>query len=168
MSFVEPTRALPLRWGSYTERYLAGLALIVSGAIALQGSSATVGYPLAIGSLAHALGWWIMPTAGWRRIWVVLPSLLVTWVLLIGPAGVGLLAASFAAWLLVRQRPLLSYLFALPVLGAGILIRSVVWEFSDMIPALAVMGVVIAACAWGARGIHVLRVRHAADPQQDA
>jgi hypothetical protein len=149
--FTEPTRALPLRWGTYRLRYLSGLALIVSGAIAIQGASAYVGFPLALGSLAHAVGWWVMPAAGWRRIWMVLPSLLSTIILLIGPAVVGILAVPFACWLIVRHRPAVTLLLALPVLVIGLLLRGVYAEYDGMLPALAVMAALMVACAWLAR-----------------
>ena len=149
--WIEPTRALPLRWGTYIGRYLAGLGLIVSGTIALAGGNATFGLPLVLGILAHVVGWWIMPAAGWRRIWVVLPSLLCVLILLIGPGGVGLLAVPFAGWLLVRHRPLVTFALALVVLGAGVVLREVNAEQSGMLPAMAVMAAVIVACAWIAR-----------------
>jgi hypothetical protein len=158
--FTEPTRALPLRWGSYRLRYLSGLGLIISGGVALQGASAYVGLPLAIGTLAHVVGWWVMPAAGWRRIWVVLPSLLATVILLIGPAVVGILAVPFACWLVVRHRPAPTLLLALPVLVVGLLLREVFAEYSGMLPALAVMAVLIAACAWAARQLAASRVFH--------
>ena len=158
--FVEPTRALPLRWGSYRFRYLSGLSLIISGGIAIQGASAHVGFPLAIGALAHTVGWWVMPAAGWRRIWVVLPSLLCTIILLMGPAAVGLLAIPLASWLLVRHRPAPTLLFALPVLAVGVLLRGVYAEYEGMLPALAVMGVVIAASACSARFAAASRLFH--------
>lgn len=158
--FVEPTRALPLRWGTYRFRYAGGLMLIVSGAIAIQGASGFVGYPLALGALAHVLGWWIMPAAGWRRIWVVLPSLLCTIILLMGPGAVGLLAIPLASWLLVRHRPGVTLLFALPVLAAGVVVRGVNSEFGAMLPSLAVIGVVIVACAYAARLAAASRLFH--------
>ena len=145
---VEPTRLLVLRWGTYRGRYLAGLGLIIAGLLCVQGGSAYFGLPLGAGALAHAGGWWIMPAAGWRRIWSVGPSLIVTFVLLIGPAGVGLLAVSFACWLLVRHRPLRSYALALPVLGVGIVLREFLYEYSGMLPALGIMAVVVVGCAW--------------------
>ena len=160
MSFVEPTRSLPLRWGTYRLRYLSGLALIVSGAIAIQGSSAYVGYPLAIGILAHVVGWWVMPSAGVRRIWVVLPSLLGVIILLIGPAVVGILAVPLACWLIVRHRPAITLLLAVPVLVIGLLLRGVYAEYEGMLPALAVMGALIAASAWLARLAAASRLLH--------
>jgi len=160
MTFAEPTRALPLRWGTYRFRYLSGLALIVSGAIAIQGASAYVGYPLAIGTLAHVVGWWIMPAAGWRRIWVVLPSLLGVIILLMGPAAVGLLSVPLVGWLLVRHRPAATMLLAVPVLVIGLLLRQVWAEYDVMLPALAVMGALVVASAWLARLAAASRLLH--------
>ena len=160
MSFVEPTRALPLRWGDYRLRYLSGLALIISGAIAIQGASAYVGYPLAIGTLAHVVGWWIMPAAGWRRIWVVLPSLLSVIILLMGPAAVGLLSVPLVGWLLVRHRPPATMLLAVPVLVIGLLLREVWAEYDRMLPALAVMAALVVASAWCARLAAASRLFH--------
>ncbi len=160
MTFVEPTRSLPLRWGTYRLRYASGLALIVSGAIAIQGGSAYVGFPLAMGILAHVVGWWVMPAAGWRRIWVVLPSLLSVIILLIGPAVVGILAVPVACWLLVRHRPAITLLFAAPVLVIGLLLRGVYAEYGGMLEALAVMGVLIAGCVWAARLVAASRLFH--------
>lgn len=160
MSFAEPTRALPLRWGTYRFRYVSGLAFIVSGAIAIQGGSGYVGFPIALGAIAHIVGWWIMPAAGMRRIWVVLPSLLACIILLMGPAAVGLLAIPVVCWLVVRHRPALTLVFALPVLLFGIFLRSIFSEIDGMIPALAVMGVVIVACVWLARFAAASRLFH--------
>lgn len=159
-AWTEPTRALPLRWGTYRGRYLAGLALIVSGAICIQGGSAIFGLPLALGTLAHVVGWWIMPAAGWRRIWAVLPSLACVWILLIGPTGVGLLAVPFACWLLVRHRPGVTLLLALVVLMTGVTLLPVYSEYSGMLPAVAIMGAVMVVCAWLARVAAASRLLH--------
>lgn len=156
--FTEPTRAVPLRWGTYRGRYLAGLGLIVSGLVCLQGANVNFGLPLGIGTLAHVIGWWLMPAAGWRRIWAVLPSLIAAFILLIGPAGVAILALPLASWLLVRHRPLVTFLLPLALFAIGMTLREFVSEYSAMIPALAIMGAVMVLFAWGARIIAASRL----------
>lgn len=149
----EPTRRVQLRWGTYLGRYLAGIGLIVSGLICLQGSNVNFGLPLGLGTLAHVIGWWVLPAAGWRRIWAVLPSLVAAFILLIGPAGVAILAAPLASWLLVRHRPAITFLLPVALFAIGMLLREYFSEYSAMIPALAIMGTLFVAFAWGARFI---------------
>ena len=156
--WTEPTRALPLRWGTYPGRYLAGLGLIVSGAVGVQGATGSFGAAIGLGALGHVIGWWIIPSAGWRRIWATLPSLLGVIILLTGPLGLGLLAVPFAAWLLVRHRPLPTFLLALVVLATGFLFKDS--DRSDMLLLLAVMAGVIVACAWIARFAAASRLFH--------
>lgn len=156
--WIEPTRALSLRWGSYTGRYLAGLAFIVSGAVGLQGATSSFQSAIGLGALAHVLGWWVIPAAGWRRIWVVLPSLLCVIVLLTGPLTLGLLAVPFAGWLLVRHRPLPTFALALIVLATGIMLKDA--DYSGMLPSLAIMASVIVGCAWLARFAAASRLFH--------
>jgi hypothetical protein len=153
MTFREPTRDIPLRFGTYSRRYVAGLSLIVTGLVCLQGASGTVSSAMALGTLAHVIGWWLLPAKGRRRVWISLASLTVSWVLLIGPAGVGLLAVNLAGWLYVRQRPAIAYVFVIPVFAAGLIIRSIDSQYEAMIPALAVMAAIITACAWLARAV---------------
>ena len=141
---------MPLRWGTYRGRYLAGLGLIVSGLICLQGANANFGLPLALGTLAHVIGWWLMPAAGWRRIWAVLPSLAAAFILLIGPAGVAILAAPLASWLLVRHRPAVTFVLPVVLFAIGIALREYVSEYSAMLPALAIVGALVVAFAWSA------------------
>lgn len=149
--FVEPTSLLTLRWGTYTGRYLGGLALIVSGTIGLQGANVNFGLPMLFGTIAHTAGWWIMPAAGWRRIWVVLPSLASILILLIGPAGIAALAICFGGWLLVRHRPPITFVLVPVLFLIGVLMRQVFAEYSGMLPAMAIMGALIVASAWLAR-----------------
>jgi hypothetical protein len=157
----EPTRSLPLHWGTYSGRYLGGLLLIVAGGVDLQGSNSNFGWVLAFGTAAHAVGWWIMPAAGWRRIWVVLPGIACIWLLLTGPAAVFLLLLPYSGWLLVRHRPLISWLTLLPVAAASIIVAQAIHEYSGMLVALGAMFAVLVASAWCARWIasrsHVLR-----------
>jgi hypothetical protein len=160
MTWTEPSRAVPLRWGRYDDRYLWGLILIVAGAVSIQGGNANFNLPLGLGTLAHTMGWWLMPAAGWRRIWAVLPSLLAVWILLMGPAAAGLLALPFASWLLVRHRPWFTVLFALPVFGVGLALHSVYVEMSGIMPTLAITGATMVACAWAARFAAQFRQSH--------
>ena len=152
-SWVEPSRSVPLRWGTYTGRYLAGLGFIVSGLICLQGANVNFGLPLGLGALAHVLGWWLMPASGWRRIWSVLPSLVAALVLLTGPANVAILAASLASWLLVRHRPAVTFLLPVALFAICMAVRGYLGEYSEMIPVLAGVGALLVLFAWGARFI---------------
>jgi hypothetical protein len=65
----------------------------------------------------------VLPSALWRRLVVVLPCLLAGLVLLGGPDFTGAFAVLLAGWLLVRHRPLLSYLALLPPIAVSFLIK---------------------------------------------
>ncbi len=158
--FVEPTRALPLRWGTYRERYLAGLALIVASAICLQGTSTYAVFPLALGSLAHLLGWGVLPAAGWRRIGALLPSLISCISLLAGPVYAAALAVPLLCWLVVRQRPAATWLLTAPVLLLGLALAGITTNYDAMIPVLAIMAVAVAGAAWLARLAAASRLFH--------
>ena len=157
-AFVEPTATLPLRWGTYRERYLAGLILIIASAICLQGTSTYAVFPLGLGSLAHLLGWGILPASGWRRIGVLLPSLISCIALLAGPVYAAALAIPLLCWLWVRQRPLLTWLLVLPVLLLGIGVTGVTTNYDAIMPVLAVMGAAVVGAAWFARGVAASRL----------
>lgn len=149
--FREPTSALPLRWGTYRGRYLAGLLLIVGGAIQLQGSNTWTLPLLLIGTTAHAVGWSIMPAAGWRRLLVILPTTAQIWLMLTGPASMWMLVAPYLCWLLVRHRPAASYLTVLFPLAVGCIIPQFLMEYSGMPLALTVSMTVFVGSAWLAR-----------------
>ena len=151
MAFSEPTRALPLRWGNYTDRYLIGLVLIIGGGVQLQGSNTWTLPLLLIGTLAHAIGWSIMPARGWRRMLAVVPATAQLWILLTGPLSVWTFVVPYACWLLVRHRPARSYLTVLFPLAAGFIVPQFFTEYSGMLPALAVSLAVCVASAWVAR-----------------
>ncbi|MBX3100293.1 MAG: hypothetical protein KF761_12020 [Salinibacterium sp.] len=153
--WVEPSRALELRWGRYNDRYLAGLVLIVGGGLQLQGSNTWTLPLLLIGSVAHATGWAIMPASGWRRFVAVVPASGQLWLLLAGPFAVWSLTVPFLCWLLVRHRPLRSYVTVLFPLANGFILPQFFTEYSDMLPALAISSVVLVASAWVARMLAV-------------
>jgi hypothetical protein len=157
-AFVEPASRLPLRWGTYRERYLAGLSLLVAGAICMQGTSTYAIFPLGLGTLAHLLGWGILPAAGWRRIGVLLPSLISCVALLAGPVYAAALAVPLLCWLWVRQRPVVTMLVAVPVLLLGLAIPAVTTDYDAILPVLAVMGAAVVGAAWFARSVAASRL----------
>ncbi|GAB3404291.1 hypothetical protein GCM10027515_16090 [Schumannella luteola] len=160
--FVEPARALPLRWGSYTPRLIGGLALIVAGGIAIAGSNTFQLLLLLAGSTAHIVGWGVIPSDGWRRVVAALPSTLGCWMALPGPKYLAVLVLPFVAWLLVRHRPALAWLTVPVVIAAAIGValavdgfdRALPGAYPWMLPASAVMGAVLIGCAFLARLIH--------------
>ena len=147
----EPTSRLRLRWGHYPDRYLAGLLLIVGGAIQLQGSNTWTLPLLLIGTIAHATGWSIMPSRGWRRMLAVVPATGQIWLLLTGPQSVWTLTVPYLCWLLVRHRPLRSYITVAFPVANGLVIPQFFQEYSGMPLALAISACVLVAAAWIAR-----------------
>jgi len=149
----EPTSLLPLRWGTYRGRYLAGLLLIVGGAVQLQGSNTWTLPLLLIGATTHAVGWGIMPAKGWRRIVAVVPSSAIIWLLLTGPLSLWMLSIIYIGWLIVRHRPLRSFVTVLFPVASGVIVAQYFHEYSEMPEALAISMAVFVASAWLARVI---------------
>lgn len=149
----EPTRALPLHWSTYVDRYALGLLLIVGGAAAVQGSNTYALNFLAAGTVIHALGWSILPAQGWRRVLVVLPATAQTWLFVAGPQWVWTLLVPYVAWLIVRHRPVRSYITVLFPLAASLVLPAFVSEYSGMPVALVISMTVFVASAWLARVI---------------
>ncbi|AYF97498.1 hypothetical protein [Protaetiibacter intestinalis] len=148
----EPTAALPLRFGHAADRLWAGAWLIVGGGLAIAGSNTFSLWVLALGTAATAIGWCVLPSAGWRRVLALGPSMLAMWLLLSGPRFVIVLVLPYLGWLLVRHRPPLAMLTAVPVAAVALLVGNVFQEdYSRMLPALAIVGVAMVAGAWGAR-----------------
>src|SRR4051794_4905876 len=106
----EPSSRVPLRWGTWAGRSWGGLWLIVSGGVAVAGSSAA-NPPFTLllagaGLTAHVLGWAVLPAAGWRRVIAILPSTFAVAALLSGPSYLLLLVVPLLAWFIARYRPL--------------------------------------------------------------
>ena len=156
--WVEPTSVVPLRWGAYRSRLLGGLLLIVAGGVAIAGGSASSPFAqflLAAGSAAHVTGWSVLPSAGWRRVWALIPSTLAMWFLLTGPGWLWILLLPYLGWLLVRHRPVAAYATAIFVLAATTMVARPFLEYSGMLPALGIVAAVMVVSAWVARAVHV-------------
>ncbi len=149
----DPASLLPLRWGRYRDRVGIGLVLIAGGLVQLQGALTYDLVPLIWGSTAHMAGWLIMPARGWRRLVPLLPSTLVVWLLLAGPAAVITLIVPFLCWLLVRHRPWRSLLAAGPVVLNGVLFATLARDYEWMPLALAVSALVLVGSAWWAAAL---------------
>jgi hypothetical protein len=159
----EPASLLRLRWGGYRPRLLGGLLLIVAGGAAIAGGGATTPFAAALlylGSVAHIVGWSVLPAAGWRRVWALVPSTLSMWLLLVGPSWLWVLVLPYLGWLLVRHRPLAAYPTVTFVVAAAIFAaRLLPPSYSSMLLGLGVMAAVLLLSALAARAVHAAQAR---------
>ena len=149
-SWRGPAALLPLHWGRYSDRYAAGIVLIVSGGIQIQSSTTWTLPLLCLGLLAFITGWSIMPARGWRRVLAIIPTTVAICLLLAGPQLVWILTVPYLCWLSVRHRPPRSYLTVLFVVANGVVIPQFFDEYSGMLPALAISMTVFVGSAWAA------------------
>ncbi|HEY4267144.1 MAG TPA: hypothetical protein VGM94_03020 [Galbitalea sp.] len=159
----EPTRDIPLRWGTYRERYLTGLGFITGGLIVLAGSNTYTLTFLLVGTVTHVAGWFILPARPARRVWVAWPSLICVWLLLTGPQILFAMVLPLLGWLVVRQRPVRSYVVLIVPVAVGIWLAGTVngptWvaagiDGSHAEPyAFAIEGIAVIASAWAARAL---------------
>lgn len=155
----EPSSRLPLRWGSWAGRSWGGLTLIVGGGMAIAGTASELIWLASAGVVAHFLGWAVMPSRGWRRVVVILPSTLAMVMLLAGPTYLAVLVIPFLGWLLVRHRPIRVWPMAAFVVAAGVILARINVDYSGMLPALGVMAGVLVGAAWAARAVHAATSR---------
>jgi hypothetical protein len=148
-----PPRALPLRWGAFRTRHLAGIALLIAGAVNLQSANTYTLVFLLLGSVAHIAGWLVLPVRGSRRVGAILPSFLAVFAMLTGPQALPLLVVPLLAWLWVWQRPAMSYLAVLPLLAVTMVFARVYREQSAMPFAFGVSAAVFVGCAWAAAAL---------------
>jgi hypothetical protein len=149
----EPTTALPLRWGTYRGRYAAGLVLILLGGLLLVLTNTYFLVALLIGSALHVAGWLLLPAAGWRRIVAGGPSVVAMCALLAGPTMMPMFVLPLLCWLVVRHRPAVAAVAALPPLGSGLLLGQLLHGYPDQGLAVTVSVVVLVASAWAARAL---------------
>jgi hypothetical protein len=161
--FSEPTRRIPLRWGTYESRYVGGILYLVAGiAILLSTNTYTIGF-LLLGTLAHCFGWAVLPARGSRRLWAFWPSLIATLLMLTGPQILFVMAATLLGWLLVRERPLRSFVVLVFPVASGVIMAYSFHSNHDMPLGLSVETVVTVASAWLARYLATTRRRHGAE-----
>lgn len=149
----EPTKALPLRWGSYRGRLMSGIALIFVGGILIQLTSAYSLFVLPLGLFAHIVGWCILPGIGWRRVVGAGVSAVTMIVMLNGAPSTVFLVLPLACWLFIRQRPILSYaaLVILPV--AALLLAQAFPDYGWGILVVSIAGAALVGSAWVARSL---------------
>lgn len=158
----EPASLLPLRWGGYRGRYLAGLALVLLGGLLVQITSAYTLLVLPIGLFAHIVGWCILPGVGWRRVLGAGVSALTMVVLLNGAGATVFLVFPLAAWLLLRQRPLVSYLVLLAPPIASFLLAQLFPDYGWSAVVLPAAGAALGGAAWLGRWLATIRGRSSA------
>jgi hypothetical protein len=155
----EPSTTIPLRWGTWAGRSWGGLWLIVCGGVAIAGSSAAAVWLAGIGVIAHLAGWAVLPSRGWRRAAVLLPSAFAMLALLPGPGYLTVLVVPHLCWLLVRHRPLRVWPMAAFVIATGIVLARLFPDYDDMPVASAVALFVVVGAAWAARAVHAASTR---------
>ena len=148
---AEPTRRIRLRWGTYESRYIGGLLYIIAGTVVLISTNTyTIGF-LLLGTLALCFGWAILPATGGRRLAAFGPSLLATWLMLTGPQILFVMAATLLGWLLVRERPLRSYVVLLFPIASGVIMAYLFHSNHAEPLAFGIESAVVVASAWLAR-----------------
>ncbi|MBX3195538.1 MAG: hypothetical protein R2717_00410 [Schumannella sp.] len=155
----EPTKLVPLRWGTWAGRSWGGLWLIAAGGAAIAGSNGPTAWLAVLGLAAHLIGWSVLPSRGWRRVVVLAPSAVAMLALLAGPGYLTVLVVPLLCWFLVRHRPLRVWPMAAFVVATGIVIARLVPEYHGMpVAASVAIGVAVGA-AWAARAVHAASAR---------
>lgn len=108
---------------------------------------------LLVGSLLQPAGWAVLPSTIGRRVAVAVPVLGFTWLMLGGAGFAWCFCVPLAAWLLIRLRPLLSYVVLLLPIASSIVLASTIHEYSQGWVSIAVSTVVIVGSAWLARWV---------------
>lgn len=149
----EPALAIPLRFGNYRSRYLLAIGLLFGGGILLQFSSAyTLGLTLA-GAAATVAGWIVVPAPGWRRALVAGPALFGVTALIGGAEAGGLLAITLGGWLIVRMRPLVSFVVLVAPIAAAYGLAQLFPQYGYGAIVGGALGLVLVGSAWMARMI---------------
>ncbi|HYI32588.1 MAG TPA: hypothetical protein VEX88_03910 [Glaciibacter sp.] len=147
-TWTDPVIRAPRAWGWNHVRYAAGLALIACGVVGTVLSSTYSLWFLLAGPVVNGLGWMVLPGSLWRRIAVLLPCMLGGLLLLAGPQFAGGFALLVAGWLVVRNRPALSYLAVLLPVGASFASKEFLHDYSQNGVMLAVGAIISIGATW--------------------
>jgi len=103
---------------------------------------------LAIGPIVQGIGWMLLPGALWRRLLVLLPCLLAGVILLGGVDFVGAFTVLLGGWLLVRRRPLATYVTLLLPIAASVGVKTELSQYDQNLLALAACTAATVSGAW--------------------
>ena len=153
---IDPPERPHLR-GDYRARYLTGLSAVVLGIAATNLTSTYSLWFLFIGPAVQLIGWLLLPGALWRRLLVLVPSLVAGLVLIGGADFAGAWIVLLAGWLFVRHRPVLGYVALLPVLATAVLLKFTLSEYSQNWLGLLIGAIVTVGSAWAAGWLASIR-----------
>lgn len=108
---------------------------------------------LFVGAATVLLGWAVLPARGWRRIVGGLLAVIHAVSLLVGPVAMWTFVFALLAWLIVRHRPLSSYVTLLFPIANGLIVPRLFEDYAWMPVALSISTAVLVASAWLARVI---------------
>ena len=149
--WTDPVGATPLRFGTHRVRYRAAIVLLFAGGALLQFSSAYTLAITAIGLSASIAGWILIPAPGGRRAAVLAPAILGVFSLLGGAQSGGMLVLTLAAWLIVRMRPLASFVVLVLPAAASYGLTQFFPHYGAGVVVGTAMGAVLVASAFLAR-----------------
>lgn len=116
-----------------------------------------------LGAILHVTGWAILPARGGRRVLAAALSVLTFVTMLAGTSLVWLSFIPFALWLLVRQRPGITYFLTLVPAGVALLALAIFGPFAEKQFLFAIVLASAVAAAWAARAI-AIRERRSGKP----
>jgi hypothetical protein len=140
-----------VRWGSPTTRYLGGLALLFSSAIAIQGGNSYALFLILQGGAAFIVGWIVLPAAGLRRGLLLIPAFVAAAAMIAGPQMSPAAVVLLLAWITLWRRRALSYLAVIPLAAVTVAITGSFRNVSEMIFTTPVTALALVGCAWLAR-----------------
>ncbi|MFP7762128.1 hypothetical protein [Marisediminicola sp. LYQ85] len=168
-TWTEPTRNLPLRFGSHPGRLAVTVALLITGGIALQFASAYTLGLLFWGVVGSAAAWIVVPARGWRRAIALGPGVFGVASLLAGAASGALIGLTLAAWLLVRERRAVTYVLVCVPVAVAVTLAQFFPDYGWGFVVAPILGATVVGCAWAARSLTAAAARRdSAFAQPDA